>query len=95
MLACAEIGQSASDFSNRVSIFDAVRWIRKAWDKIMPHTIYLFFRCGFNIPDTVTDPTVATYDEITFSDTGNFNDLTAPLATIDGFEHDHLNDLIS
>ena len=55
----------------------------------------VFFRCGFNIHDAVTDPTVATYNEINFSDTGNFNDLTAPLVTIDWFEHDNLNDLIS
>ena len=96
LLACAEICQSASDFTNRVSVLDAVRWIRKAWDEILPHTISsCFFRCGFHITDAVSDPTVASYDEITFSDTGNFNDLNAPLATIDWFEHDNLNDLIS
>lgn len=56
LLISAESCKSASEFTSRISILDAVRWIRQAWDEVNLTTIQKCFqRCGFVTEGAVTN----------------------------------------
>ena len=39
LLSVADSCKSSTEFSSKVSVLDAIRWLRFAWDEVMPSTI--------------------------------------------------------
>lgn len=70
LLANAEHCKSATDFTTSITVLDAIRWIRSAWDSVEFSTITkCFHRSGFVISEPTVlegetpDPTVASLED--------------------------------
>lgn len=80
LLVNAEHCKSATDFTTSITVLDAIRWIRSAWDSVEFSTITkCFHRCGFSISELTVEgetpnPTVASLEDIKMPETTEFLD---------------------
>ena len=92
LLSASEECKTATEFTASISVLDAVRWIRAAWNSLQESTISkCFARAGFQIYLTASsDPTVASRAEITLDEpmfnNNPFEEFVLPMESINWVE---------